>query len=135
MNARTLPWVLFVCGIFGAVVLWWQSPKTVASRQGSLEDPQQDPDNRRANLLSAAALLLWTAVFSWLLGLLGFGLAVGVFLMGGFWLLGERRLRSAGLTAIITAILLTLILRFGLGLYLPAGALWALSASGGAAGV
>ena len=130
MNARTLPWALFVAGLIGASLLWFFNPQAKPPQPKATPGAVQIDDRRGVDLLSAAALLVWTGVLSWLLGVLGFGPAVFVFLLGGFWLLGERRIATAGLTALLTAVLLTLILRYGLTLYLPAGSLWTAVQSG-----
>jgi len=135
MNARTLPWVLFTGGVVGALLLWLLNPAPRTEAETAIKPKSGAIMERGSNLLVAGMLLLWTVVFSWLLGILGFGPAVGLFLLGGFWLLGERRVRIALLTALVTALLLTLILQLGFGLYLPSGTLWAASTFSGISNV
>lgn len=126
MNARSFPWVLSCVGVLLSIALFVtggeSSPSSVAKGVTGF---------RARDVVSALLLLCWTALYAWFLGWLGFLLATALFLAGGFALLGERRALLIAGTALVAAGALFMVLRYGLGLYLPAGSLWSLLLSGG----
>ena len=118
MNARSLPWFLAGTGVLLSMLL------LIVDMLQPQHSGESTPARSVRDTLSAAALLLWTFCFAFLLGVAGFWLAVSLFLFGGFLLLGERRVWFAALVAAGSGTVLYLLLKFGLDLYLPVGTLW-----------
>ncbi len=126
MNARSMPWALAAVGVILSLALFVAGGDT-PPEQHQEQDIQSDAKRYQfANILTAIALLVWTALYATLLGWLGFFAATAAFLLGGFFLLGERRPTILIGVAFAAALLLYGLLRFGFGLYLPAGSLWVL---------
>lgn len=130
MNARSMPWALAAVGAVLSLALFvagGDTPQEQHQDQHLEQDIQSDSKRHQpANILTAVALLVWTALYATLLGWLGFFTATAGFLLGGFFLLGERRPTILIGVAFGAALLLFGLLRFGFGLYLPQGSLWVL---------
>ncbi len=120
MNARSMPWVLAGAGVLLSIALFVFGGKPES--RGDAAVASANPHH----VLTALLLFGWTGLYGALLEWVGFFLATLMFLIGGFLLLGERRGRVIAGTALVAAGVLFLVLRFGLGLYLPQGSLWVL---------
>ena len=127
MSARTMPWVLFVASLLGSIGLWvLNSPQSVPQKKSSPQnrDRRSLGSYRLTDLLTAGLLLILTMLLGPLLTLIGFPVSVVLFLLGGFFILGERRLLVALILAFGCGAFLWLVLSMGLDLYLPRGTLW-----------
>ncbi len=121
MNARTLPWALSLAATLCCLLLWVSG---APDSDNPAAHPRTASSLKSANCVVAAGLLVWTAVFGWLLGVIGFSPSVALYLFVGFVLLGERKIWFSLAVASAIAGVSWLLLKFGLGLYLPAGRLW-----------
>jgi len=83
-TARTLPYLLTAAGIVMSLLLIVMSPAAPCNESACENESRLD-----WRLLSAFVLLM--AAYGLGLTWLGFVLATSLFLLGGFWLLGERR--------------------------------------------
>ena len=118
MNARTLPWLLCGAGVLLSLLLIVFGGRPAATAHSGVSVI------RMRDAMVALVLLGWTACYAWLLQVLGFWGATALFLLVGFEVLGYRRPGRALVIALAAASGLWALLRFGLGLYLPAGTLW-----------
>lgn len=87
-TARTLPYLLTAAGIIMSLLLIVMSPASTCNEPTCTQ--QDNGQNRLDWRLLSAFIVLMTAYglgLTWL----GFVLATSLFLLGGFWLLGERR--------------------------------------------
>ncbi|MEM7210247.1 MAG: tripartite tricarboxylate transporter TctB family protein [Pseudomonadota bacterium] len=83
MTARTLPYVLSGLGIFLSIILFaksGQSARVILSAE-------------KYDWLPVVLLILLTLLYGLTLDWLGFLVSTTLFLMCGFWILGERRVR------------------------------------------
>lgn len=87
-TARTLPYLLTSAGIIMSLLLIVMSPATPCTKESC--DTASERENRLDWRLLTAFIILMAAYgvgLTWL----GFVLATSLFLLIGFWLLGERR--------------------------------------------
>lgn len=125
MTARSLPYTLAIVGSLLSIVLIVRSGETPSAAAAAAMNAEGSQTSSWRNRATVAALLGWTAIYGLLLDYLGFLLASCLFLSIGFVGLGERRWWVAGGLAALTAGLFYVILRFGLGVYMAPGTLWA----------
>ncbi len=112
---RTMPYALAVMGAllsFLILVL----PTTDPAGKKSLSEEAKGFDWATALFLTAA-MLLYGLTMKWF----GFILASIVFLLVGFWILGERRVKRMLFTAIFLVIILWAIMSLLLGVYIAPG--------------
>lgn len=124
MNARSMPWALTFAGVVLSLALFMVGGAGPAALTQVATEQDSPRGDQLKHISTAIALLIWTAFYANLLDWLGFFAATTLFLLGGFGLLGERRVTVLFAVALTTAALMYLLLRFGLGLYLPDGLLW-----------
>ncbi|WP_136679924.1 tripartite tricarboxylate transporter TctB family protein [Neptunomonas sp. XY-337] len=114
-HAQSLPNALAIIGAALALVLL-----ITASKQ---------PDDRLQlsgyHFLLVAKLLLLTVAFALALNWIGFLLATLLFLIGGYWLLGERRIKVLLIASVPFAVAIWFILTQLLDIYLAPGRLFA----------
>lgn len=112
---RTMPYALSAAGVilsFLIIVL----PTTDPKGKNSLRDETKGMDWGTAILLTAI-MLFFGLTMKWL----GFIVASIIFLLVGFWILGERRIKRMLLTAIPLVIALWCIMSLLLGVYIAPG--------------
>jgi len=122
MNARSMPILLCGAGVLLSLALIVAGGTTRRNAPDSGADTP--PRFLAVDVFTVGLLLLGTVAYAYLLQWVGFWLATFAFLASGFLLLGERRLLLLLVIALLIATLLWVLLRFGLGLYLPSGSLW-----------
>jgi len=114
-TARTMPYALAVAGIilsFAIIVL----PTVDPEGKRSLAEETKGMDWPTAILL-VALMLLFGLVMKWL----GFILSSIIFLLCGFWIMGERRIIFMILSAVPLVFALWLIMSLLLGVYIAPG--------------
>jgi putative tricarboxylic transport membrane protein len=112
---RTMPYALSAAGVilsFLIIVL----PTTDPKGKNSLRDETKGMDWGTAILLTAI-MLFFGLTMKWL----GFIVASIIFLLVGFWILGERRIKRMLFTAIPLVIALWCIMSLLLGVYIAPG--------------
>lgn len=113
-HARTLPETLAVMGGLLSLAL--------------ILTAQRSEDQRLSlagyNFALVAKLLVLVVLFGLALKWLGFVIATIFFLMAGFWLLGERRIRTLLIVAVPFAVGIWFVLAKMLDIYLAPGALY-----------
>ena len=113
-HARTLPETLAVMGGLLSLAL--------------ILTAQRSEDQRLSlagyNFALVAKLLVLVVLFGLALKWLGFVIATVFFLMAGFWLLGERRIRTLLIVAVPFAVGIWFVLAKMLDIYLAPGALY-----------
>jgi putative tricarboxylic transport membrane protein len=82
MNAQTLPYVLSILGIGLSIFL------LITARQ-----PEHKTETDKHEWLPVILLIGLTLIYGLTLDWLGFLISTTLFLIGGFWILGERRWR------------------------------------------
>lgn len=87
-TARTLPYLLTAAGIVMSLLLIVMSPATNCNE---IACQQQGADESRLDWRLLISFVVLMAAYGLGLTWLGFVLATSLFLLGGFWLLGERR--------------------------------------------
>ncbi|WP_428036996.1 tripartite tricarboxylate transporter TctB family protein [Amphritea sp.] len=113
-TARTVPHTLALLGGLLSIALLLTAERTERKRL-SLSN---------YDFALVAKLLVLIVVFGLALEWIGFMLATMLFLMGGFWLLGERRLKTLLLVSIPFAVGIWFILAKLLDIYLAPGQLY-----------
>ncbi len=113
-HARTLPETLAVMGGLLSLAL-------ILTAQRS-EDQRLNLSGY--NVALVAKLLVLVVLFGLALKWLGFVIATIFFLMAGFWLLGERRIRTLLIVAVPFAVGIWFVLAKMLDIYLAPGALY-----------
>ena len=83
-----------------------------------------DPLFTKATLQQTLGLVVLMVIYAATLELLGFVVATLVFLLAGFWLMGERRFKVLVLAAVPIVLIFWLLMTQVLGIYLSAGSLW-----------
>ena len=114
-TARTMPYGLAVAGIIlslAIIVL----PTVDPEGKKSLAEETRGMDWATAILL-VVLMLLFGLVMKWL----GFILSSIIFLLGGFWIMGERRIIFMILSAVPLVIILWCIMSLLLGVYIAPG--------------
>ena len=114
-TARTMPYGLAIAGIilsFAIIVL----PTVDPEGKKSLEEETRGMDWATAILL-VVLMLLFGLVMKWL----GFVLSSIIFLLSGFWIMGERRTLFMILSAVPLVIVLWCIMSLLLGVYIAPG--------------
>jgi len=114
-TARTMPYGLAIAGIilsFAIIVL----PTVDPEGKKSLGDETRGMDWSTAILL-VVLMLLFGLVMKWL----GFVLSSIIFLLSGFWIMGERRTLFMILSAVPLVIVLWCIMSLLLGVYIAPG--------------
>ncbi|OMH32824.1 tripartite tricarboxylate transporter TctB family protein [Motiliproteus sp. MSK22-1] len=113
-NARSLPTILaWLCGLFSLALL-------ASAKQDS---------NKRLRLLGydfelVGKLLVLMVLFGLTLDWIGFLLSSMLFLIGGYWLLGERRIKTLLLASVPFVFIFWLVLVQLLDIYLAPGRLF-----------
>lgn len=113
-TARTLPYTLAVLGGLLSVGLLLTAKRSVENRL-SLNG---------YDFALVAKLLILIVVFGLALEWTGFMLATMLFLMGGFWLLGERRIKMLFMVSVPFAVGIWFVLAKLLDVYLAPGQLY-----------
>lgn len=85
---------------------------------------QQDSVLTRAALQQTAALVVLMILYTAGLELLGFVLATLLFLIAGFYLMGERRFKILLLASVPVVLIFWVLMTQVLGIYLASGQLW-----------
>ncbi len=114
-TARTMPYGLAVIGIilsFFILVL----PTVDPEGKKSLSETTKGMDWSTAILL-VVLMLVFGLVMKWL----GFILSSILFLLAGFWILGERRIKLMLFSALLLVVILWVIMSLLLGVYLAPG--------------
>jgi len=114
-TARTMPYGLAIIGVllsFFIIVL----PTVDPEGKKSLSETTEGMD-----WSTAIQLVILMMVFGLIMKWLGFILSSVLFLMGGFWILGERRFRLMLFSALLLVAVLWFIMAFLLGVYLAPG--------------
>ncbi len=114
MNAQTLPYVLSVMGIGLSIFL------LVTGKQTNQQTVSQSKE-----WLPVALLLVLTLIYGLTLDWLGFLISTTLFLIGGFWVLGERRWSVLLKIAVPFVLLFWGLLTQVLDIYLAPGRLFA----------
>ncbi len=120
-TARTLPYLLTAAGIVMSLLLIVMSPNS-SCPSNSCEFDSSDEKHMNWKLLGAFIALMTAYGFG--LTWLGFVLATSLFLMVGFWLLGERRKAVLFGASFPFVILFWLLLTQALDIYLEPGYLF-----------
>jgi putative tricarboxylic transport membrane protein len=114
-TARTMPYGLAIIGIllsFFIIVL----PTVDPEGKKSLSETTKGMDWSTAIQL-VVLMLAFGLIMKWL----GFILSSILFLLGGFWILGERRIKLMLFSALLLVAILWFIMAFLLGVYLAPG--------------
>ncbi len=114
-TARTMPYGLAVIGIVLAFFI--------------LVLPTVDPEGKKSlsettkgmDWSTAIQLVILMLIFGLIMKWLGFILSSILFLLGGFWVLGERRIKLMLFSALLLVAVLWFIMAFLLGVYLAPG--------------
>ncbi len=114
MNAQTLPYVLSIMGIGLSVFLLLAGKDTRPQRV-----------NQSKEWLPVVLLLVLTLIYGLTLDWLGFLISTTLFLIGGFWVLGERRWSVLLKVAVPFVLLFWGLLTQVLDIYLAPGRLFA----------
>ncbi len=114
-TARTMPYGLAIIGIllsFLIIVL----PTVDPEGKKSLSETTKGMD-----WSTAIQLVILMLAFGLIMKWLGFILSSILFLLGGFWILGERRIKLMLFSALLLVAILWFIMAFLLGVYLAPG--------------
>ncbi len=110
-NARTLPYLISVCGVIVSLLLLAAPTQSTVVTSGPL--------NWRGTVELFVAMALYSLSFDYL----GFIIATALFLFAAFWLLGERKWVVMSLIAILLPVGFWGVMRL-LGIQLDAGELY-----------
>lgn len=116
-SARTLPLALALSGMVCALAQLCLAP-------GGRRRERLSPQLRRGNWARLGALIVCLLAYALSFTWLGFLAGGALFLMAGFFILGERRVLFAGAVALGLSGGLWLLLSQGFGLYLDPGELY-----------
>ncbi|WP_027855937.1 tripartite tricarboxylate transporter TctB family protein [Marinobacterium jannaschii] len=123
-NARSLPTALAALGgLFSFLLLIGSSLSPVRREQGV--------QLKGYDFALVAKLLVLIVLFGLALKWIGFLLSTFLFLIGGYWLLGERRPKTLLLASLPFALVIWFVLAQLLDIYLAPGALFTLLSVGG----
>ena len=114
-TARTMPYALAVMGVFLSLAIL-VSPTVDSAGEKSLAEETKGMDWSTAILL-VVLMLVFGLTMKWL----GFILASIIFLLAGFWVLGERRKKKMFFTAISLVLIMWGIMSLLLGVYIAPG--------------
>lgn len=117
-TSRTMPYALALLGsILALMILVF--PTVDPAGKHSLKEETQGMDWKTAILL-VVGMILYGLLIKWL----GFIISSILFLLGGFYVLGERRIKRMLLTAIPLVIFLWFVMSNLLGVYIAPGELF-----------
>jgi putative tricarboxylic transport membrane protein len=117
-TSRTMPYALAILGsILALMILVF--PTVDSAGKHSLKEETQGMDWKTAILL-VVGMILYGLLIKWL----GFIISSILFLLGGFYVLGERRIKRMLLTAIPLVIFLWFVMSNLLGVYIAPGELF-----------
>mgnify|MGYP002398141104 CR=1 FL=1 len=114
-TSRTMPYALAVIGIILALLILVLPTADPAGRR-TLKEETKGMDWKKAILL-VIAMVIYGLVMKWL----GFIIASVIFLIFGFYILGERNFKKMALAAIPLVILLWFVMSSLLGVYIAPG--------------
>lgn len=114
-TARTMPYALAVMGILLSIAIL-VSPTVDPAGKKSLSEETKGMD-WSTGILLVALMLFFGLTMKWL----GFIIASIVFLLAGFWILGERRKKRMFFAAIPLVLVLWCIMSLLLGVYIAPG--------------
>lgn len=114
-TARTMPYALSVIGIILAFLILIMPTVDEKGRQ-SLSEATHGMDWKKAIFL-VAGMVIYGLTMKWL----GFIIASILFLLMGFYILGERRIKSMLLAAIPLVVVLWFVMSSLLGVYIAPG--------------
>ena len=114
-TSRTMPYALAVLGIVIALMILVM-PTTDPEGKRSLKEETHGMDWKTAILL-VIGMIIYGLVMKWL----GFMISSILFLLGGFYVLGERRIKRMLLASIPLVILLWFVMSSLLGVYIAPG--------------
>jgi putative tricarboxylic transport membrane protein len=117
-TSRTMPYALAVLGFILSLLILVMPTVDPAGKK-TLKEETHGMDWKKAILL-VVAMIIYGLVMKWL----GFIISSIVFLMIGFYVLGERKLKRMALAAIPLVILLWFIMSSLLGVYIAPGELF-----------
>ena len=117
-TSRTMPYALAVLGFILSLLILVM-PTVDPEGKKTLKEETHGMDWKKAILL-VVAMIIYGLVMKWL----GFIISSIVFLMIGFYVLGERKLKRMALAAIPLVILLWFIMSSLLGVYIAPGELF-----------
>lgn len=117
-TSRTMPYALAVLGFILSLLILLL-PTVDPEGKKTLKEETHGMDWKKAILL-VVAMIIYGLVMKWL----GFIISSIVFLMIGFYVLGERKLKRMALAAIPLVILLWFIMSSLLGVYIAPGELF-----------
>jgi len=118
-NARSLPYAISVAGALVSLLLILQAIRTPS-------DPTDDPRSKRffdLNWFPTLALVVVMFVYALILDYVGFLIATTVFLIAGYWIMGERNPLILFLMSLPLVVGIWLMMA-GLGVYLAPGNLY-----------
>ena len=114
-TSRTMPYALAVLGIVIALMILVM-PTADPEGKRSLKEETRGMDWKTAILL-VIGMIIYGLVMKWL----GFMISSILFLLGGFYVLGERRIKRMLLASIPLVILLWFVMSSLLGVYIAPG--------------
>lgn len=114
-TSRTMPYALAVLGILLALLILVMPTVDPAGKR-SFKEETRGMDWKTAVLL-VVGMIIYGLVMKWL----GFIISSILFLLGGFYVLGERRIKRMLLAAIPLVILLWFVMSSLLGVYIAPG--------------
>ena len=114
-TSRTMPYALAVLGMILSLLIL-VLPTADPSGKRTLKEETAGMDWKRAILL-VVAMIIYGLIMKWL----GFILASIIFLIAGFYILGERKFKKMALAAIPLVVLLWFIMSTLLGVYIAPG--------------
>lgn len=114
-TARTMPYALAVLGIIISLLIL-VLPTVDPTGKHTLKQETRGMEWRKAILL-VVAMILYGLIMKWL----GFLVASALFLMGGFYVLGERSWKKMALVAVPLVVLLWFVMSTLLGVYIAPG--------------
>lgn len=117
-TSRTMPYALAVLGFILSLLILLLPTVDPAGKQ-TLKQETRGMDWKKAILL-VVAMIVYGLVMKWL----GFIISSVVFLMFGFYILGERRILRMALAAIPLVVVLWFIMSALLGVYIAPGELF-----------
>lgn len=117
-TSRTMPYALAGLGIILSLLILVM-PTVDPGGKNTLKEETHGMDWKKAILL-VVAMIIYGLVMKWL----GFIISSIVFLMIGFYVLGERKLKRMALAAIPLVVLLWFIMSSLLGVYIAPGELF-----------
>lgn len=123
LTPRTFPYALAVFGIIFSLLLILKSKVDPVSEVDTLEIADGNINKGYDWKLTISLLLLMVA-YGILLPLLGFLVATILFLISGYYLMGERSPKTLLLASIPLVVIFWLLLSKVLGVYLEMGSLW-----------